>query len=92
MVAGDFNSVTRAEEVPNEGKLDKRRCVGFLDLIYDLELIDLGFTGPCFTWGKGDVYEYFPWSNSDWRFLFEQDMVTHLPKLNSDHSPLLIKP
>ena len=53
LIIGDFNSFTAAEEVSNPGKLDKRRCTGFLEWIHEHELIDMGFTGPRFTWSRG---------------------------------------
>ena len=52
-MAGDFNSVTKAEEVSNAGKFDKRRCSGFNDWIFGNGLIDMGFIGPKFTWIRG---------------------------------------
>ena len=95
MIVGDFNSVIAAEEVSHGERFNKRRCTGFLNWIYEQELIDLGFTGPCFTWTRGTSTFSFKGArldralcNPEWRFTFERATVTHLPKL----SPLLIKP
>ena len=99
MIVGDFNSVTTAEEVSHGGRFDNRRCTGFLNWIYEQELINLGFTGPFFTWTRGTSTFSFKGArlgralcNPEWRFTFERATITHLPKLNSDHSLLLIKP
>ena len=49
MVAGGFNSVMKASKVSNPRKLDQKRCSAFNDWIFYHELIDMGFSGPCFT-------------------------------------------
>ena len=49
LVVGDFNSMVVAEEVSYPGKMDQRRCSGFLDWISEHELVDTGYTGPRFT-------------------------------------------
>lgn len=59
MVVGDFNSVTFADETSTKGRLDQRRYVGFLQWIYENELINLGFQGHCFTWSRGNLVDMF---------------------------------
>lgn len=72
-------------------------CRHFRDWIFDLELIDLGFSGPTFTWWCGDL------SNSvratrlerilcapSWWLLFPSADVRHLQKVYSDHCPVLL--
>ena len=96
-VAGDFNSVLTADEVSNKGKLDGRRCSGFLDWVSEHQLIDLGFSGQRFTWHSGTAPISFKGArldrgvcNLEWRIRFEHAVVKHLPKSHSDHVPLLV--
>ena len=98
MIVGGFNAVVSTDEVSNQGKLDKRRCSGFLDWISEHQLLGMGFTGSRFTWTRRKSTNTFKGAridralcNMDWRFMFESTSVIHLPKLHSDHSPLLVK-
>ena len=61
-------------------------------------MIDLGFIGPRFTWSRGNISSSFTTarldrvvSNTDWRAKFDQATIQRLPKLNSNHTPLIIK-
>lgn len=102
MVVGDFNSVTKAEEVCSNGNLDQRRCSGFVDMDTGTWLSGSWFetlSGPCFTWTRGNSITTFTgaWldramGNMEWNFVFEETTITHLPKIHPDHTPLLIKP
>ena len=98
VLAGDFNTVVSADEVSQGRIFDARKRAGFRNWIYDHELIDMGYTGPCFTRARGTSTATFKGDrldralyNPEWRFLFEIAKVIHLPKLNSDHSPLPIR-
>ena len=60
-------------------------------------LMDLGFFGPKYTWsnlrGISDlIQECFDrcWADSDWKLLYPEAIVCHLPRVNSDHYPLLL--
>lgn len=57
MVAGDFNSVTSCEEVNNLNTFNQRRCRGMKDWVFREGLIDVGFSGPKFTWRRGGKNE-----------------------------------
>ncbi|VFQ62916.1 unnamed protein product [Cuscuta campestris] len=53
IAAGDFNSVTKKEEVSNPDHFEAHRCSRFNEWIFDEAMIDLGFIGQCFTWKRG---------------------------------------
>ncbi|OMO50810.1 reverse transcriptase [Corchorus capsularis] len=98
LVMGDFNDVLSSNEklggsVPNIG-----RCLSFSSMILTYGLIDLGFNGSSFTWvnkrkGLARVQERLDraLANSDWRLRFPDAIVQHLPRLHSDHCPILIR-
>ncbi|XP_019158517.1 PREDICTED: uncharacterized protein LOC109155288 [Ipomoea nil] len=97
LTVGDFNSVTCRNEVSNPETFTSSRTVDFNDWIFREGLIDLGFTGPKFTWMRGVESTTFrgarldrALSNLDWRCRFPNADVKHLLRVGSDHSPLLI--
>lgn len=58
---------------------------------------DLGYKGNCFTWANnrnGQAYVATrldrSFSNTNWLDNFIDLIITHLPRLYSDHSPLLL--
>ena len=74
-----------------------RRCNRFKNWIDNNGLIDLGFSGPKFTWARGLTPDSRKEArldralcNNQWRVRFQEGRVRHLPQLGSDHSPLLI--
>ncbi|KAI5351228.1 hypothetical protein L3X38_004119 [Prunus dulcis] len=96
LLLGVFNDIVCGEE-----KLGGNLDVGgqhFIEWIDRNHLIDLGFSGANFTWcnkrGEDDVI----WKrldrglcNIDWRFLFSEAHLSHLPRVNSDHCPIMVK-
>ena len=97
VVVGDFNSVTSAKETTKPENLDQRRSSGFVSWISEHGLLDLGYTGSKFTWTRGNSSSSFQGPlldralcNLDCSACFSQAKVNILPKLNSDHSPVLI--
>ncbi len=98
VVVGDFNCILS----PNEKRggraysdsVDRREFREFVD---DAGLVDLGFSGPRFTWcnnqlGRARVWERLDraLASSDWIQRFPSYQVSHLARVASDHCPLLI--
>ncbi|KAH1075440.1 hypothetical protein J1N35_027768 [Gossypium stocksii] len=56
------------------------------------DLHDLGFRGPPFTWHKGNMFERLDRAlgNKAWINYFPISLITYLPKIKSDHRPLLL--
>lgn len=60
-------------------------------------LIDMGYVGTPFTWmnmrsGLANIQERLDRAmcNQEWQDLFSDTVVKHLPRVKSDHVPLLI--
>ncbi|KAK2650977.1 hypothetical protein Ddye_018466 [Dipteronia dyeriana] len=71
---------------------------GFSNWIDMNELVDLGFIGSKFTWmtkrGIGEeICERLDKAlcSMDWRIHFMEGFMRHLPRLMSDHCPILIQ-
>lgn len=77
--------------------MSSRRCLQFNEVINSCNLIDLGFKGPSSTWtnnreGPSHIRERLDrvLANMQWKLLFPEAMVSHLPRTHSDHCPLLV--
>lgn len=60
-------------------------------------LIDLGFSGPKYTWTNSQYVSSLimqrldrALANPEWHFLFPKANVTHLPRTHLDHCPILL--
>ncbi|KAH1039357.1 hypothetical protein J1N35_041100 [Gossypium stocksii] len=74
------------------GLTNERRCPQFGDFVEKVELHDLGFKRSPFTWHKGALFERLDRAlgNEAWIHNFPNSLVTHLPKIKSNHYPLLL--
>ncbi|CAN1315862.1 hypothetical protein LINPERPRIM_LOCUS29860 [Linum perenne] len=68
------------------------RCRAFNNCLDDCDLIDLGFSGPKFTWFHGQKKRRLDRVvfNAAWMSAFPGSSVLHLPRIRSDHRPILI--
>ncbi|XP_021826059.1 uncharacterized protein LOC110766949 [Prunus avium] len=95
LVLGDFNDIVSADEKCG-GNLDQGGR-SFIDWIDRNQLVDLGFSGAKFTWCNKRNAEGIIWKRLDrglcnikWRLLFPEAHLSHLPRVNSDHCPVLV--
>lgn len=93
VIIGDFNCVLSSEERSPEG----RTSSSFINWVEQMNLIDLGFEGPRFTWHHGVSMENRRPARLDrslcdtgWRSLFPSAHVKHLIHSHSDHCPILL--
>ncbi|CAL1411455.1 unnamed protein product [Linum trigynum] len=97
LLSSDFNAIRSLEEKSGPSTVaTARKCRSFNDRINKAELIDLGVSGPKFTWTRGDQLQTFKDSRLDrslcnlhWNEAFPSTSVLDLPRLHSDHLPLL---
>lgn len=97
LAIGDFNSVSSADEVSNPNTFALHRNANFNHWIFQEGLIDLGYNGARFTWMRGRESGTFrgarldrALASSEWLDTFPDTSVTHMPMIESDHSPLLV--
>lgn len=96
-VIGDFNSILLAIEKLSIRPSSSSSVKDFNDMVLASGLKDLGFRGNSYAWannGYGLAYVAIrldrAFVNAYWMDNFDDPMVTHLPRLSSDHSPLLV--
>ncbi|KAA3485757.1 reverse transcriptase [Gossypium australe] len=92
MVLGDFNAILSPEDKKSNHSTGKR-CKLFGKFVESCNLQDLKFIGPSHTWQRGNTFERLDraLANDDWMSVFPYSLVYHLPRIKSDHRPILFK-
>ena len=95
---GDFNCITDQGEKTGGSKVFKSKNKRFRTFIQRSGLIDLGHTGPAFTWANNQLERKLilerldrGLATSDWLLNFPNSKLFHLPNYQSDHLPLLLR-
>lgn len=95
---GDFNSVLTENDTSNNRSFASQRCVGFAYWIFEEGLLDMGYSGHAFTWTRGNDRDTWKAARLDralcdmsWRLRFKEATVEHLPRVGSDHCPILLR-
>ncbi|KAJ4836400.1 hypothetical protein Tsubulata_039886 [Turnera subulata] len=94
LLAGDFNATLNTAESSPSRRVPSYSSRAFQDCLINSDLMDLGFSGPNFTWRRGTLQKRLDRAlgNSCWSTTFVHGQIYHLPYLHSDHRPLLIIP
>ncbi|KAI9111237.1 hypothetical protein K1719_017848 [Acacia pycnantha] len=99
LVAGDFNEIKSPMEQKGGGRVNENQCHVFNEWIQQCELVDMEPKGPFFTWqgpkwdGLERVFKRLDrcLCNVKWLELFEDAEVRIIPRVGSDHHPMLVK-
>ena len=98
LLLGDFNEVLSSEDKFGGRSINLNRALDFKECLDTCSLLDLGFSGPKFTWSNlRQVSDLFLecidrcFANPSWRLLYPEAFVTHLPRVFSDHCPVLLE-
>jgi hypothetical protein len=95
---GDFNAIPCMSEKYGGSHQMNSNNRAFCNLLRTSNLIDLGYSGPAFTW-TNTQFESNPIFqrlnriivSSSWQEIFPMAHVKHLPMLYSDHAPILLR-
>ncbi|XP_038970577.1 uncharacterized protein LOC120104120 [Phoenix dactylifera] len=98
LMAGDFNCIVGShEKMGGKPFTYKRKIKEFQEFLDSNGLVDLGFSGPQFTWCNNQQGWARVWERLDracatagWVQCFPEHHVRHLPRIASDHYPLLV--
>ncbi|KAA3467540.1 reverse transcriptase [Gossypium australe] len=92
LILGDFNAILSPKDKKSDRTIGKR-CKFFGNFIDVCNLQDLGFIGTFFTWQRGNTSARLDraLANDAWISEFPHTLVYHLPRIKSDHRPILIK-
>ena len=97
VMLGDFNDILNTEEKWGGNSPSNSRMSEFRNCINACNMIDLGLSGPKFTWSNcHDINSLImerldrALANPNWRILFPEASVSHLTRTHSDHCPILL--
>lgn len=98
LLLGDFNEILLEEEKLGGASFNPNSASLFLDLMNKCQLMDLGSTGPKFTWrgpllqGHRRIFERLDRGlvNADWQLAYPETCVRVLPRVKFDHHPILL--
>nr|POE89570.1 hypothetical protein CFP56_02290 [Quercus suber] len=96
-IVGDFNDVLNDSEKKGRNRVNMTRASAYNNCMSFCNMVDLGFFGPIFTWtNRRDLNGLIQtridrcWANPSWTLAYPEANVTHLPRISSDHCPLLL--
>ncbi|KAM3360473.1 putative protein isoform X2 [Capsicum galapagoense] len=97
-IGGDFNVILDPDEKLGGKPHRMAKSFDFSSCMNACEVSNLGFIGPKFTWCNNRISKERIWKrldrvfiNDEWAILFQTNIVRHLPRVGSDHRPLLVK-
>lgn len=97
LMMGDFNELLSNSEKRGGRPISQHRANLFRDCLNYCDMLDLGFTGPKFTWTNvreigGLIQERLDRAcgNQSWVIKYPAATVLHLPRTGSDHCPVLL--
>lgn len=99
VLLGDFNEIVSEAGKRGRAPVDQGRCFRFIKWLNECKLINLSAAGLRYIWrgsvqrGFRRVYERLDrvLCNVEWRDLFLGASVFNLPRVKSDHHPILLK-
>lgn len=98
IMAGDFNEPFIEEDKYGGRGVHVNRSLAFKDYLDSCNMVDMGFSGPRYTWtNKRDLNNLILeridsfFMNPDWCLLYLDAKVKHLPRCHSDHCPVLME-
>ncbi|XP_050259987.1 uncharacterized protein LOC126705076 [Quercus robur] len=98
VIAGDFNEPLIDEDKFGGRGVNINRSLAFKDCLDRCSMVDMGFSGPRYTWSnKRDISNLILeridrfFMNPDWCVVYPNARVTHLPRCHSDHCPVLME-
>ena len=98
VLAGDFNEPLLDDDKFGGRAVSINRSLHFKDCLDNFNMMDIGFSGPHFTWtNKREVQALIQeridrfFVNPSWCLLFPEAKVVHLTRCHSDHCPVLLE-
>ncbi|XP_057444580.1 uncharacterized protein LOC130736815 [Lotus japonicus] len=93
----DFNEILCQDEKKGGLAWDCNQSMAFHQVITECNLQDLGFSHPIYTWSNNRPLPHTieeridrALANSNWQQSWKSIQVTHIPRFDSDHSPITI--
>ncbi|XP_042005828.1 uncharacterized protein LOC121754533 [Salvia splendens] len=93
LIGGDFNTILHPRDRVGSETNRQAEMVDFAEAIEDCRILDPGYDGSEFTWAKNGLFERLDriLVNERWAQILETTRVTNLPRIASDHGPVLVR-
>lgn len=93
LVGGDFNTILYASEKKGGVNRSNGVCSLFKNWFHSNKIYELDFKGRRFTWSRGNLDKRLDRAvcNGEWVTRYAGNAVLHLPKIASDHRPVLVR-
>jgi hypothetical protein len=95
---GDFNAISNPSEKFGGSPTLNSNNRAFRDMLLQADLVDLGYSGPAFTWTNSQYTSNPIYQRLDrvlvscsWQAKYPKAHVNHLPMIYSDHAPILLR-
>lgn len=96
-IGGDFNVIWDSNEKVGGKPHRAYKSLDFINCLNNCGMIDIGYIGSIYTWCNNKIPGKRIWKrldrvfvNNDWDHIFQNNTVKHLPRIGSDHRPLLV--
>ncbi|CAJ2658994.1 unnamed protein product [Trifolium pratense] len=98
LVMGDFNEIAYPDEKKGGAPVDVKKCQIFNSWINDCNLLEVTTARTRFTWrgpkwnGRDRVFKKLDrvLCNVDWRIKYHEGFAKVLPRVQSDHHPIIV--
>ncbi|XP_042029592.1 uncharacterized protein LOC121776480 [Salvia splendens] len=92
-MGGDFNTILSHADRVGSDTNRQGEMIDFAKTIEDCRLLDPGYDGAEYTWAKNWLFERLDkmFVSEAWTKIFEASRVTNLPRVTSDHGPILAR-
>ena len=98
VIAGDFNEPLLDEDKFGGRPVSIHRSLLFKDCLDKCNMVDLGFSGPRYTWtNRRELNNLIQerldrfFMNPSWCLMYLEARVSHLTRCHSDHCPVLLE-
>lgn len=94
VMAGDFNEPLMGGDKFGGRGVSVYRALSFKECLDACNMIDIGFSGPRFTWTNiREIQERIDrfFVNSQWCLMYLEARVVHLTRCHSNHCPVLME-
>ena len=95
IVASDFNEVLMGEDKFRGNAVNIHKALRLQDCLNTCRIIDIGFSGPRYTWSNHRPMSHLVqerldkvFVNANWNASYPEAAVHHLAKTHSDHCPV----
>nr|XP_023892655.1 uncharacterized protein LOC112004654 [Quercus suber] len=98
IIAGDFNEPLAGEDKFGGRPVSINRSLMFKECLDNCNMVDMGFSGPKYTWtNRREIHSLIQeridrfFMNPSWCLLYPDAKVSHLTRCHSDHCPVLME-